>query len=248
MRLGTGVALGNVAALYAALSSIPGLVAIWDPTLGRTMNGGNLATWTDTVSGFAPTQSNPAKQPLYNATDAAFGGRASVQFDGTDFLSVANANVYLDTAGNGYTILYAVKWTTLIENYQFILSNFTAGVKGVEVGALLSTSRASNHVTVSTGTDGAPQTTTAEIVAHRWTQGSAAQINVNGVDQVVSSAPTTMGAGASAATLTLGARSDGSLGAAARVGMIVCYNRGLTAAELRAASRRMGRVVTISVA
>lgn len=61
------------------------LLAWWDAEAASslTLTGSNVTTWTDKVSGYAPTQSLSGRKPVYSPTGFD-GRRPGVTFDGAD--------------------------------------------------------------------------------------------------------------------------------------------------------------------
>jgi hypothetical protein len=67
------------------------LLGYWDAEIPSTLtlSGGNVATWTDLIGGYAPTQGTANSRPAYSAT--SFNGRPGLTFDGTDdYLELAS--------------------------------------------------------------------------------------------------------------------------------------------------------------
>jgi hypothetical protein len=60
------------------------LIAWWRSDLDYFLNGSNVASWVDQVAGYVLAQADAAKQPAFNASDAAFNGRPSITGDGVD--------------------------------------------------------------------------------------------------------------------------------------------------------------------
>lgn len=53
-----------------------------ESALSVPQSAGAVTTWTDPVTGYAPTQATAGKRPVWSAT--SFGGRPGVTFDGVD--------------------------------------------------------------------------------------------------------------------------------------------------------------------
>ncbi len=92
------------------------LVALYDANLGITLNGANVSAWANS-SGAADanrnlSQGNAAKQPPYNAADAAYNGQASIG----NFNSVAAQS--LVSGGN---------WSVAPPTTGFIVAVFNTG-------------------------------------------------------------------------------------------------------------------------
>lgn len=72
-------------------------LAWWRSDLGITPAAGKVPAWTDQVHSYVVSQGTGAAQPVYNASDAAFGGNPSVQADG--------ATQWLEQTGGLATVL-----------------------------------------------------------------------------------------------------------------------------------------------
>ena len=91
-------------------SQVSDLVLDLDGDEGITLNGSDVSDWADqSVEGNDAAQGTASDQPLYNATDTAFKGHGSVEFDGTDHHMIITQDNSLDLTANGFEI-FAVQW------------------------------------------------------------------------------------------------------------------------------------------
>lgn len=74
-------------------ASIYGMAA-WYRSDSATVTGGVVDSLTNLVSGGANATASGATRPTYNATDAAYGGKPSLSFDGTDDTLLASGVNY----------------------------------------------------------------------------------------------------------------------------------------------------------
>lgn len=78
-------------------------------TLTPSTPGSNISAWENRASGssYTVTQSTPANQPLYLAS--GFNGYPTLEFDGTDFLSIAHDPIFNLSSGQDFEIFSVVK-------------------------------------------------------------------------------------------------------------------------------------------
>lgn len=70
--------------------SIQGITGWWRSDLGITTVTGNVSQWLDqSGAGHTISQATGANRPVYNASDAAFGGQPSLSFAGSQWLTTA---------------------------------------------------------------------------------------------------------------------------------------------------------------
>jgi hypothetical protein len=120
-----------------ALPQIGNLVARWsaDSITGKA-DGETVATWTDSVNGFAATQATGGLQPTYKTNIA--GGKPSLRFPGTAFLSAGRpAAVVSALDGTACTVIIVQK--TLGTTFVGLL--FNSGSSGGNIRMTADTSR-----------------------------------------------------------------------------------------------------------
>lgn len=223
-----------------APSDLSGLVGWYKSGVGITLNGSTVSQWDDSSgSGNHASHATATAQPTYNATDANFGGLASLTFDGTSDHLFANG--LLSSIINGddkpMTIVMAVK-PTLSGAFPTII-----GTNEITVGNTQFRVRARNNSSNTylmalrdgAGTDanisGGTSTTAVQII--RWqTSGTAAEIFVN--NSSVASGALDL-ATCTATWLTIGAiptaATTGTNFQAMDLAEIAIYSRLLTAGE-----------------
>lgn len=100
-----------------------GLVEWWEPNVGLTLNGSNVAQLTGQVAGLTLAQGTAARQPAYNATSANGNGQASMTFDGaavtTDALQAASAADWKFLHAGPFTMIAVFYPTTASGNRCF---------------------------------------------------------------------------------------------------------------------------------
>lgn len=75
---------------------LTGLVAVWDPRFGRTMNGSDVEAWLDRTGTYTFQQTTVSKQPPYNSSVAAFNNEPTIgDIANTDQFMATTANVDL---------------------------------------------------------------------------------------------------------------------------------------------------------
>ncbi len=170
-------------------TDLSGLEAWYKSGVGVTLNGGDVSQWDDSSgNGRNLTQGTAANQPLYNATDAAWNGLASISFNGTSDSLFANAVAVPMFQGTdkAYTIVTAVK-RGAGGTYRFMMgSNDVAG--GGTAQTVLAQMWNSVSEYVAYKRDSASSSVVSEIgtangnaVIIRWqSSGTLAEVYVNG--------------------------------------------------------------------
>lgn len=95
MKIGIGIGIpSGLSGGAFTPSSLSGQVLELDAARNITLNGGNVASITDTTSnGYVFTQATAGLQPAFNATSASFNGKPTIQFNGGQMLHCAGLNI-----------------------------------------------------------------------------------------------------------------------------------------------------------
>lgn len=114
--LGLGLGMGATGSPFA-LARLSGCVLWLRADLGITLSGSNVSGWADqSGNGNNASQGTSANQPSYNVADSQYGGRPTVQFSGSQFMSLASHfpaqpfTVYIvgqSTSGTGQQEMFA---------------------------------------------------------------------------------------------------------------------------------------------
>jgi hypothetical protein len=91
----------------------------------------NVLTWFDqSGNGITASGNGSLNTPLYNATDATFGGYPSLQFDNTDFLESLD-DALLDCT-NGFTVYFVTSIISFPSTFSFLAGfiNSTSWTQG----------------------------------------------------------------------------------------------------------------------
>lgn len=109
--------IGGARPVFGPASVGGGTLLVWlESDYGITLNGGNVSAWADRVPATdqGVSQGTAAIQPAYNATDAHFNNRPSLQTDGGDYLSDDAIDAALSClhSGVGGTLVVVPRFTT----------------------------------------------------------------------------------------------------------------------------------------
>jgi hypothetical protein len=95
----------------------------------------NVLTWFDqSGNGITASGNGSLNTPLYNATDATFGGYPSLQFDNTDFLESLD-DALLDST-NGFTVYFVTSIISFPSTFS-VLATFTNSTSWTQGWGLL---------------------------------------------------------------------------------------------------------------
>ena len=98
------------------------LVHWHDYGFGAVLNGSTLSEVKARYGINHSTQSSPALQPVYTASDASFNNLPSVTFDGTDDVIDSDSDIPAIHGASGFTAIFAMNWVitpTVVANIFF---------------------------------------------------------------------------------------------------------------------------------
>jgi hypothetical protein len=206
MRLGLGLGLTDGAVLVSRgptgfLGS--SLLAYWDAEASSslTLSANSVTTWTDTVAGYAPTQSVSGSKPTYSAT--GFNGRPGITFDGTDdYLLLSSSGIPSGAVDLELWVL--IDQTSLVadttDRYPLSIggaasvNNQVRLMRSVVTDVNRAGARAGNGTTNSAVTTGAADFSGRHVVRAKFNQsGFSASIDGNALASSASIIPNTNG-------------------------------------------------------
>lgn len=202
---------------------LPGLRAWFRSDLGITLNGAKVSAWADqSGNGNHATQGTAAKQPTYNASDAAYNGLPSLSFLNASATVLVTGAV---TTGQPATVAIVGQATKISANGGFTDAGSGSGYLAVYA---TSTNSFASMISNATGFNSTTDISAQHVVAGAF-NGASSKLFVD--NSQIPVATGTCGS-AAATTLAIGGNGLGVNPLTGKVAELVVVNRILSPGEM----------------